>query len=238
MTYKDLLDGLVQDSGDAGSNYRANAIRWLNLARQDAASRGSWKSAKNSAATFVTSASNTTGVYTLDGMEQVVGDEMYDQSNDGIIQRDTENELLAFDANRDENGFPRLWADSGMAGSGERQIRLWPIPLEVFTIGYIGSKLLIDVTSANELTSLDPYFGPLSTMGSMLQAGLRYYHDLNNNEDIAMVGRSQGTFYKLISTHVQRSGVDTNSSSRMEPINRRPYSAPMGRFDPGHYGNR
>ena len=238
MTYKDLIDALVRDSGDAGSGYRENAFRWLNFSRQEAAARGTWKSAKNSGATLTTSGSNLTGVYELTGFDCVTSDEMYDETNDCVIRRDTEHTLRAFDANLNQFGFPTLWADSGMTVLGEVQVRFWPIPNAAFTIGFLGSRALTDITSANEAVSIDPFFGALSTVGAMLQSGLRYYHDMNNNEDAAQVGTSKSRFYAAIKTYSGNSGADSVSSSRLEPVGRRPYARPTGRLDPSHFNNR
>ena len=237
MTYKDLIDTLVSDSGDKGADYRANAIRWLNLARQDAVSMGTWKSAKNSRATFTTSAANTTGIYELTGMDAVIGGEMYDLTGHLPVERDTENKIMRMEVTPNQFGPPVLFADAGMTSLGERQIRLWPIPNDVRTIAYLGSVALIDVTSANELVSVDPYFGPISSCGSMLQAGLRYYHDLNNNETAEAINRSMGMFHKMIKLLSAQSGIDPDSSTRMDPVNRRRFVMPMGRFDPAHYSN-
>ena len=124
-----------------------------------------------------------------------------------------------------------------MAASGEKQIRLWPIPNDERMIAFLGRRALTDISSDNEYLSIDPYFGPLSACGSMLSAGLRYYHDLNNNEDVASIGRSQATFYKMISLVSGQAGIDQNASTRMDPVNRRGGTIPRGRFDPGHYGN-
>ena len=238
MTYKDLLDTLVVDSGDAGTTYRANAWRWLNLVRQDAALKGEWKSSKKSPGTFTTDPANTSGIYPLVGIDDVIGDEMYDDTHHLIIQRDTENMIYGLETTPYASTFPRLWADAGMSDAGEKRIRIWPPPTETFDISFIGRKALIDVSSANENATIDAYFGPLSSCGSMLAAGLRYYHDVNNNEDISTIGRSQGRFDKMISIASQSSGLDTNATSRMEPVNRRSYARPMGRFDPGHFSNR
>lgn len=238
MTYKNLLDTLVSDSGDAGSAYRATAIQWLNFVRQEAAARGTWKSAKNSAATFDTDPLVTDGIYALTGFDSVVGDELYDSTNDNVIRRDVEMMLKSYDANKNETGPPILWADSGMTAAGEVQIRLWPVPAEVITIDFIGNRSLVDVTSANELVSVDPYFGTISQIGAMLQAGLRYYHDLNNNEDYVQVRGSKAAFYDAIKLYSGNSGADSVRSSRLEPVGRRPYARPLGRLDPSHYSNR
>lgn len=238
MTYRDIIDTVVRDSGDPGSAYRVNAYLWLNLARQEAAVRGDWKSAKNSEATFDTDPLVTEGIYPVAGYDSIHGDEIYDQTSDCVISRDVENTLKALDANRNEFGPPMLWADAGMTVLGEKQIRLWPIPNGVFTIGFIGSKLLIDVTTANEDVSVDAYFGPLSTVGAMLQKGLRVYHDINNNEDAGQIERSKSSFYAAIKLYGGKSGADSVASSRLKPVNRRPQPQALGRLDPAHFGNR
>lgn len=238
MTYRDLIDTLVRDSGDEGAGYRTNAYRWLNLARQEAAARGAWKSAKTSSATFTTDPLVTDGIYALAGFEQIVGDEIYDETHNNIIHRDTENELLAFQTTPTMFGFPVLWADSGMTTLGEKQIRLWPIPNFVSTIGFIGSKLLADVSADNEAVAVDPYFGPLSTVGAMLQKGLRWFHDINDNQDAGQIKDSERKFFGAIKIYGGKSGVDSVSSSRLEPVNRRPHTHPVGRLDPSHFSNR
>jgi len=228
---------VIADSGDQGANYRANAILWLNLARQESVLRGSWKSAKNSESSLLTDA-NTTGIYVLAGIDEVIGGQMYDTTANSVIERDTENTLMRMQVRPIVYGPPVYWADSGMTTAGDKQIRFWPIPDDVRTINYIGSKGLTDITASDEMLTVDPYFGSLSGVGSMLQAGLRYYHDVNNNEDVGTIGRSQGTFYKAIILASGQSGIDNNSSTRMHPVNRRGGYSASGRFDPGHYGNR
>ena len=238
MTYKDLLDTLVIDAGDTGTTYRINAMRWLNLARQDSVARGSWKSAKNASGSFTTDAGNTSGIYTLIGIDEVIGGELYDTTHHNVINRDTDNVLQRMDVGLDETGPPVLWSDAGMSSAGEKQIRLWPVPLEAIEIVYTGTKALTDITENQELLTVDPYFGPLTACGSMLQAGLRFYHDLNNNEDVSTIGRSQTTFYKMISLVSSQAGIDANTSTRLDPVNRVMGYSGRGRFDPGHYGNR
>jgi hypothetical protein len=238
MTYKDILDALVQDSGDAGSTYRANGIRWLNFVRQDAAARGSWKSAKNSSATFNTAASQTDGIYPLTGFKYVIGDEMYNATEDEAIHRDTDNTLKALDANQNEFGPPTLWSDAGMTALGVPQVRFWPIPAATYAITFLGCKALVDVTSADELVSIDPYFGPLSDIGAMISAGLRYYHDLNDNEDSQDTRSSRNEFYGAIRIYSGQTGSDSTRSSRLEPVGRQPNARPLGRLNPSHFDNR
>lgn len=238
MTYKDLIDTLVRDSGDEGSAYRTNAYRWLTLVRQEAARRGSWDSGKTSTATFDTDPLVTDGIYALTGYHSVDGDEMYDATNDCVIHRDTEGTLKAFDANENEFGPPTLWSDSGMTALGGVQVRFWPIPAEVLTITFMGTRALTDVTSASEAVTIDPFFGALSSVGAMLQMGLRYYHDLNNNEDYVQVRGSKAAFYDAIKLYSQTSGADSVKVSRLEPVGRRPSARPYGRLDPSHFSNR
>ena len=238
MTFKDLIDTLVRDSGDEGSGYRTNAFRWLNLVRQEAFRRGTWSSGKDSAATFVTSPAVLTGIYELTGYDSVAGDEMYDQTNDDIIHRDTEGTLKSFDANVNEFGPPALWSDAGMTATGEVQVRLWPIPDAVLTIAFLGTKSLTDITSAEETLTVDPFFGSISSIGAMLQAGLRYYHDLNNNEDYVQVRGSKAAFFDAIKIYSQTSGADSVKVSRLEPVGRRPSVRRYGRLDPSHFSNR
>jgi hypothetical protein len=237
LTYKDLIDTVVMDSGDAGTNYRVNALRWLNLARQDAVAMGSWKSAKNSAATLTTNAAQTDGIYALTGIDEVIGGQMYDQTAHSVVERDTENLIMRMEVNPDQFGPPVLWADAGMTSAGEKQIRFWPIPEDERILAFLGTKALTDITSDQEALTIDPYFGALTGVGTMLQAGLRYYHDLNNNEDVSTIGRSQGTFHKMIKALSGQSGVDANAGTRLDPVNRRSFKLASGRLDPGHYGN-
>ena len=237
MTYKDLLDTLTSTSGDKGTAYRINAMTWLNLARQDAASLGSWKSTKNSEATLTTSASNTTGIYELTGIDEVIGAEMYDLTSHTTIDADTENKIMRMEVTPNQFGPPVIFADAGMTALGEKKIRLWPIPNDVRIIAYLGSVALIDVTTANELVSIDPYFGPLSACGAMLAAGLNFYRTVDDNEDVANIAKAEGAFHAAIKRLSGQSGVDANKGTRMEPVNRRFYYQPRGRFDPGHYGN-
>ncbi len=238
MTFKDIIDTLVRDSGDEGSNYRSNALRWLNFVRQEAAVLAEWKSGKDSEGTLITDAGNTTGVYALPGYKSLCNDEIYDATNDAVIRRDTEMMLKAFDANQDEFGFPTLWADSGMNSDGELQVRFWPIPNDAFTLLFLGNKLLTDITRNHEMLTVDPYYGPLSTVGGMLLSGLRFYHDQNDNQDTVQVARSRAEFKAAIKLYSSSTGADSVRSSRLEPVGRRPNARPFGRLDPSHFNNR
>lgn len=238
MTYRDIIDTLVRDSGDPGSAYAVNAYRWLNFVRQEAAVKADWKSAKDSTGTFTTDAGNTTGVYALSGYESINGDELYDATNDCVIRRDTEMTLKAMDANQDEFGFPTLWSDAGMNSSGEIRIRLWPIPNDAFAVVFLGNKVLTDITQAMQTLEVDPYFGPLSTVGAMFLAGLRYFHDQNDNQDAMTMAKSQATFDKAIRLYSSANGADSVRSSRLEPVGRMPNARPFGRLNPSHFNNR
>jgi len=237
LTYKDLIDTLVITAGDKGTGYRTNAITWLNLVRQDCASLGSWKSTKNSEATLTTDASNTTGIYELTGIDEVIGSEMYDLTSHTTVVADTENRIMRMEVTPDQFGPPVLFADAGMTTLGEKKIRLWPIPNDVRIISYLGSVALIDVTTANELVTIDPYFGPLSSCGAMIAAGLNYYRTLDDNEDIASIAKAEGAFHSAIKRLSNQSGIDQNKVTRLAPVNRRQTFIPRGRFDPGHYDN-
>lgn len=237
MTFKDILDTIVVDAGDTGTNYRANALLWLNLARQDAVAKGSWKSAKNSAASLTTTVDNTEGIYVLTGFDEIIGGELYDVTHNGVVVHDTENTLLRMKVTPQLSGNPVLWADAGMSASGEKQIRLWPVPADITVLNFLGTKVLTDITADDEDLTIDPFFGALSGVGSMLRAGLRYYHDLNNGEDTATTQTSLARFDKMIELLSAQSGIDANSGTQMEPVNRQRSFVAHGRFDPGHYRN-
>lgn len=238
MTVGDLLNNLVRDSGDTGTAYRTSALNWLNLVRQRAAVMGSWRSAKNVDATFTTSASNTTGIYELEGSMSIIGDRIYDQTNNIVIYRDTEGTLMSFDANRDEFGFPSLWADAGMTAGGTNQIRLWPTPNGPFVIRYSGVKTLTPITT--EDVAIDPFFGDLDQVGYMLADGLTYYHLKNNDEaDAATVAMAFNMFKKSAIESSTAGAVDPLGSSRLEPVLRSARNQmAVGRLDPSHYDNR
>lgn len=237
MTYGDLLNALTSTSGDKGTAYRVNAMTWLNLARQDAASIGSWKSTKNSEATLTTDAGNTTGIYELTGIDEVIGGEMYDTTSHNVVSADTENKIMRFEVTPNQFGPPVLFADAGMTALGEKKIRLWPIPDDVRVLAFLGGVALIDVTTANENVSIDPYFGPLSSCGTMLSAGLNFYRAVDDNEDIANIAKAESAFHAAIRRLSSQSGVDLNKGTALDAVNRRSVYIQRGRLDPGHYGN-
>lgn len=236
MTFAQLFDTLVRDSGDPGGSYRSSLMTWLNMVRATAARGGTWRSAIDGDATITTSAANTTGIYELTGYEQVIGDLMFDRTQNYPVQHDSEQSMLSFDPNRDDFGPPIRWCDAGATPAGNRNIRFYPIPNDVRTIGFVGYKVLSDVSS--EALSIDPFFGPIIDKSPMFQAGLRYYLDLSSNEDATQIAIQKNVFNKTVKDALSDDRVDPQGSVRLDPVGRRMVSVVLGRLDPGHYSNR
>lgn len=237
MTVSDLLDQITFDSGDAGSEYRTAARRWLNLTRAYIADQAMWKSALDPTPTITTAAATTSGLYSLTGYEFVASSTIYDETNETVLTMDSLARLSEIDPGKETTGKPSHWADAGMDSSGDRQLYIWPVPDDTYTIRYNGYKRLTGLTANDDNDTEDPFFGPIMPWSACFTAGLRYFHDLNNNDDINAVMRSQIAFDKQITRKKTQNRVNSVGPIPMSVIKAQ-ILAPTGRFDPSHFSNR
>jgi len=237
MTFGDLLDEIAAQAGDESGTGRAQARRWLNLTRSYIADQAQWRSAFTADATFTTAAATTDGLYALSGYSSVSGDYLYDETNLLPIQFESFAALNAIDPDKTTTGQPSYWSDAGMDSNGLRRIFLWPIPDSAYTIRYAAYKDLSDIAAGNETLTLDPYFGPIPPWQSTFLAGLRYYMDLDSNEQPQQIALQKMVFDQQIKQRKRGNTVaphagGTLSRKRSVTIN------PTGRYDPAHYANR
>jgi len=236
MTFDDLLDQVVADSGDTDGQYRTDALRWLNLTRADIADEHPWKSALKADATITTSAATTDGLYDLSGYTWISGDYLFDETNEASIRHESLVMTNAIDASKDTTGNPAYWSDAGVDTNGTPQIYLWPIPDGTFTIRFSGYAVLADVAESATGSATDDFFGPLTPWGPTMSAGLRYYHDLNNNENPQQVALMLQVFKSKIRKRKSKDGLALPGSIPMQVVNTRRRIA-TGRFNPSHYNN-
>lgn len=235
MTVKDLLDQITFGSGDSTGEYRLAALRWLNLSRSEAASMTRWATAVDENASFDTTSNNTTGVYELAGYDAVLGDFLYDETNNEVIRHESYQLTHATDPDQSVNGPPIWWSHAGMTSTGVMQVSLKPIPLATYTIRYPGYRRLTDFGSADEGLEIDPYFGPISPWASAFAAGMRYYRDLDDNAEIN-AATSHASFIHLVRMRMRQNNLGYQTL-RAQDV-RAPGAVAMGRFDPAHYNNR
>lgn len=238
MNFKAVIDTLVRDSGDPGSDYKDNAYRWLTFVRVEAANEAYFPTGRDVLGTITTSTSNTTGIYTIDGFSRIVGTDIYDTTSDHVIFNDTEAELLRRDPNRDEMSQPILWADAGTDAAGTRRVRFWPIPNAEYILQFVGDKIVGEITALQETIQVDPYFGPVTNCAPMLLAGLRWQDAINDNQDIANIAKARATFDRAIKSLAGKSTTASQGSTRLEPVNLRSQNRNhRGRFS-SHFDNR
>jgi len=241
VTYDDITAHFAFDSGDDGSDYQIAVLRWINATRAYIANNGPWESTKRSNIFFQTAVATTTGIYILQDQssnkyESMASDSMFDKTNKLTIRHEGLATTWELDHARTNTGPPNFWADAGLDVNGERQVQLWPIPGGTFDIYFIGRPKLLDVTDTS--ISTDTYLGPISSWFAVLLEGVRYYHDLNNNENHLQVRLQRNAFDKAISSRKKTESLTVTSSVRLEPINTRSGFAHLVRFDPAFYDNR
>ena len=237
MTFGDLLDQAAHDAGDTDGDYRTNARRWLNLTRAYIADRAQWRWAFDAVATFDTSAATTSGLYSLTGYERVSGDLLYDETNNVPLHAEAFAVLQALDPDKSTTSSPTWWADAGTDSSGNRRIYLWPVPSATYRIRYAGYRALSDVGESQDDLSTDPYFGPILPWSPALASGIRYYQDLNNNEDATQIFAQKTVFDKLITSRRSNNEVSPHAGLDLRNVRSQGHVA-TGRFDPAHYNNR
>ena len=244
MKFSDLLDQMAGGSGDDSGTYRNDARRWLNLARSEIANSQLWKMALRTEATFTTSAATTSGIYSLadsgqssSGFEFVHGDTLYDQTNKFIVTHETLALTAAVDVAKETTGPPTYWADAGADVSGVRQIYLWPVPAGTYTILFHGYRMLDDVAAADDDLSVDRFFGPISPWAACFNAGMRYYHDEDNNEDVNQMMLTERRFRRAVARRRTQNRLSVSGSLQQRIVSSQNVST-LGRFDPAHYPNR
>lgn len=238
MTISDLLDQIVFDSDDSSTAYRNAARRWLNLARSYIADRGYWKPALDDSVTITTSAATTDGIYDMpSGYDFIYGSMLYDETNECRVEYQDMEILRSMDPDKSVNSSgPSFWTDAGSDGAGTRRIFLWPIPDSTSTITFPAYRLLTDLTSAQDSETVDPFFGTITPWSSCFQAGMRYFHDINNNESRTQIRDQLGIFEHAIARRRIKSKL-TLPRLPMSIIKTHKTGLPLGRFDPAHYNN-
>ena len=244
MTFSDLIDQITSNAGDDSPSYRTKCRRWLNLARSDVGTDGLWKWALRAEATFDTSAATTSGIYALvdtdestSGFEFILSDTLIDQTNKRTIQHESVASMHEIDHAKETFGPPNWWGDAGATDAGVRRIYLWPIPEGTYTILFDAYKILTDVDETHDALSIDPFFGPLSLWSGTFAAGMRYYYDLDNNEDPLQTRIQHSQFMKQISKRRNHNRLSLSAPMRLR-IQTTQVVNTVGRFDPAHYPNR
>lgn len=237
MTVQDLLDQSRRSADDNSDDYEAAALRWLNLVRSDVASKARWRDA-TVIDTFTTD-TRSTGLYALIGYEHVVDDWMFDETRENTIRYTSFPRLGAADPKQVVVGPSDQWSDAGVNSDDERQIYLWPVPDGAYVIRFRGYKSLKDLVAGDKESSVDPFFGKISEWGACFSAGLRYYHELDDNESAESIMVSLKTWRDSIETRKTVNKITVNSSIRMRNIRTGGRAGPSrGRFNPAHYSNR
>jgi hypothetical protein len=238
LTIQDLIDHIARAADDSDASYATAALTWLNLTRADIANSARWRSAVR-VDTFTTSAGTTDGLYAIAGYEHLAEDWLYDETNDALIEHESKSTLEAIDTCKETSGNPTWWGDAGGNDFGQRQIYLWPVPNGTFTIRFTGYKLLADLTSADTSLSVDPFFGPIAPWSNVLQDGMRYYHDLDNNEDSIQIGYQERRFRSALKRKKRVNDLAPISKTLLDNVRSRGGSYPVtARLDPGHFRNR
>jgi len=243
MKYSAVIDQIVGNADDTSASFRAAVLRWLNLTRADIADRGVWRSAVRPKATFTASVSRAvgdegTGIYGIGTTyERILGNYLYDVTNDATIRHEGLVSGYASDPDQSVTGNAQIWGDAGMNenGTGERYVRLWPIPSAQATIRFIGYLRLLDVTDENLET--DPFFGSILPWSSTFAAGMRYYMDLDNNEDTNATVISKTVFDKAIKRRMSTNNVAPSGTMSLEPVNSGGAGSGFGRLNPSHFAN-
>ena len=244
MTFSDLIDQITSNAGDDSSTYRAKCRRWLNLTRSDIGSDGLWKWALRAEATFDTAAATTSGIYPLtdssvssDGFEFLLGDSLIDRTNNRTIRHESMASMHEIDHDKETFGPPSWWGDAGATDAGVRRIYLWPIPEGTYTILFDAYKMLTDVDETQDALEIDPFFGPISVWAGTMAAGMRYYYDLDNNEDPTQTAIQHRQFMKQISKRRTHNRLSLSAPQRLHILTTQAIGT-VGRFDPAHYANR
>lgn len=234
MTFADLLGEIEKQSGDG---IRSQALTWLNYVRAEVADLHNWQQTLDVEKTLVTTANSTTGVFALDAtVDQIVSSEMFDVTNNCVIQHDSLLEINIVDPDRSVSSKASAWAGAGTDSSGNRKIRLYPIPDAVNTIRFHASIRLTEILATDENLSVDPYFGPVLEWGACFLNGMRWYQDLDNNEDPTQTEIQRRRFLGIVVDRKKRSNTAAQRTYRLNNVNTiRPLV--FGRLPPAHFRN-
>ena len=237
MTFATIIDVIVFRAGDDDGDYRARVRDWLNLARSEIAQSHSWRSAIDVERTITTAAATTSGIYSLEtDVESINGDFMYDETNNNVIQHESLQQTQANDPDKSRTGDAVWWADAGIASSGARKIFLWPIPDSTATVRFNANLRVADITEANENLTVDPFLGGILPWASCFDAGLDYYYEKDNNEDVSQVQAKWLMFQSAIVKRKKSEG--SRGTLLMHNVRNQQTSRMRGRLDPAHYNNR
>lgn len=237
MTYAELYDQVAGATGDDSGPQRINARRWLNLTRSHIADEFFWPSALDASATF-TATVKSTSIYTIgNDYDHVAGDWMYNTTDDMVVISEGLALARGVDVDKDTSGPPTIWAPAGMSSAGNYQVYLWPKPSVSTTIVFHGVKRMTTITSADDSSTIDPYFGPIQSWAACFAEGMRYFAFDTDNEDAFAVQSSFSRFQKQIDKRKKRASVAPQSTGRMADV-KGSRTMGLGRFDPAHYDNR
>jgi hypothetical protein len=188
--------------------------------------------------TFDTAAATTDGLYSLTGYEHLIHDNLWDTTNETTINHESYSTLQGIDPNKETTGPPEYWADAGVDTNDERQIYLWPIPDGTYTVRFSGYKKLTDLGESDDTLDKDPFFGLISPWSACFASGMRYYQDLNNNEDANQAALQLNIFNRLIRDRKATNMIAPTSKTGMEIVRHAALTPFAGRLDPAHYNNR
>jgi hypothetical protein len=234
MNVGDLLNQVAYDAGETSGEYREAARRWLNLTRAEIADWGLWRSALKTD-TFATAAATTSGIYPMTGYQALSLDTMYDETNNGPITHEAIKTLRDIDPDKSTTSSPYHWAEMGQDQAGEWNIYLWPIPDGAYTIRFQGYAHLDDLE--DEDLEIDPFFGRLLPWSSTFAAGMRWYHDKNNNEEANQLLVSRNEFVRQVQRRATKNALAPATALRMRNIrSNAPFPGP-GRLNPAHFDN-
>lgn len=241
MTYDDIIAHLAFDSGDNSSDYSMAVLRWINATRGYIANNGPWETTKRSNIYFTTAAATTTGIYVLQDQDNnkydgMASDSMFDNTNELTIRHVNLAATWELDQDRSTTGQPTFWSDAGLDTNGDRQVQLWPVPDGAFDIYFIGRAKITDITDSSVDT--DPYFGPILPWSPVFLEGVRYFHDLSNNENYIQIRLQRKAFDQAIKSRKKTESLTVSSSLQFEPVNARGGFTNLGRLDPSVYDNR
>jgi hypothetical protein len=237
VTISDLLDNVARSADDDSAEYRTAALRWLNLVRAHVAERARWRGAVR-VDSFQTSASVTTGLYSLTRYQHLAEDRLYDETNKQPILHESHGLLNEIDTAKETTGPPSWWADAGADDRGDRRLYLWPIPNGTYTIRFTGQANLATLVEDDEGLEVDPYFGPLSFWADCFDEGLHYHRLRDSNEDANQVLAQLRIFDRLIDGKKAVNHVAPNSRVTLKNVRSRGSARPYARMDPAHFENR
>jgi hypothetical protein len=238
VTFRDILDSAVFNSGDIRGEYRLRQLGWLNMARAEMADLvgGLWNTALEPEATFELTTGGMTGIHALTGYEFIAGDRIFNITDNIPILPGHLQDFGSADPDKSESSEPMFWADAGMGLSGNRQIQLYPVASHTINIRFPGYKTMTEIT--DETLDLDPFFGPVLPMAHVFFAGIQYYNALHDDSEAAKPAYQRGIFYDLAKKRHKKAGrLSSASAIAMKNVVRNQQIGNRGRFDPSVYPN-